>query len=265
MNSLIKRVEKIQKECVDAKDKNKQLQQDGNTDAFTLLRRKIGLDIKGVRELIRERDEAEINMPGTVRTVDLSHRIRIAIQELKQETQKLQRMHDKSQERYDRKNKENPEKLKKLELQKESCELAWAHIKELELQNKKRGGETSNFIPITKENTSTIKELPDIDNDDFRELRRNDQAIDAVLDDISKGVQQVGAIANEMGKAAKRQGDMLDNLNDRADILDEKLENINIRLAKMIKDVRKGDRFILDVILILVLLGIGGVIYSIVR
>ncbi|EFA79847.1 hypothetical protein PPL_06666 [Heterostelium album PN500] len=48
MNSLIRRVEKIQKECVDAKEKNKKLLNEGDADAFTLLRRKIGLDIKGI-------------------------------------------------------------------------------------------------------------------------------------------------------------------------------------------------------------------------
>jgi len=265
MNGLIKRVEKIKKETVDANDKNKQLNADGTTDAFTLLRRKIGLDIKGIRELIKERDEAEATMPGSVRTVDLSHRIRVAIQEIKTETQKLQRMYEKAQERYNKKNKENPEKLKDLELQKESCELAWAHIKELENQNRKRGGETSNFIPRDHQSSSTVKQLPDIDNDDFKELIRNDKQIDNVLDKIQENLKVTENIANEMGKTAKRQGVMLDNLNDKADDLDTKLENINIRLAKMIKDVRKADRFIIDVILICVLLGIGGFIYSLVK
>ncbi|KAN0019778.1 hypothetical protein ACTFIU_003000 [Dictyostelium citrinum] len=270
MNSLIKRVEKIQKECVDAADKNKQLNADGTTDAFTLLRRKIGLDIKGIRELIKERDEAEASLgPGTVRTVQLSHQVRTAIIDVKGECNKLQRMHDKSEERYKRKNKENPEKQKKLDLTRETCELAWAHVKELELQNKQRGGDGSKFIPRdhtqSSSNASGTKQLPDLDNDDFKELLRNDKQIDGVLDQISEQLKITENIANEMGKAATRQGVLLDTLNDKADVLDEKLENINIRLGKMIKDIRKADRFIIDVILIVVLLGIIGAIVGIVR
>ncbi|EGG19332.1 hypothetical protein DFA_02119 [Cavenderia fasciculata] len=265
MNSLIKRVEKIQRETVDAKDKNKQLQDEGDVDAFTLLRRKIGLDVKGIKELIKERDEAEETMPGSVRTVELSHQIRRAIIDIKADAQKLQRMYDKGQERYTKKNKENEEKLKKLELEKEVCELVWSHISELELINKKRGGERNAFIPLDPSTSSAPKQLPDIDNDDFRTLRQNDQKIDAKLDIISQHLQETEQIAKVMGDTAKRQGVMLDNLNDRADDLDTKLENINIRLSKMIKDIRKADRFIIDVILICVLLGVGGFIYSIVR
>ncbi|GAM27333.1 hypothetical protein SAMD00019534_105080 [Acytostelium subglobosum LB1] len=264
MNSLIRRVEKIQRETVDAKDKNKELLKEGDVDAFTLLRKKIGLDIKGIKELIKERDEAEINMPGSVRTVELSHHIRKAIMDIKGEAQKLQRMYDKAQDKYTKKNKENAEKQQRLELDKEVCELVWNHIKELELLNKKRGGDRNAFIPIDP-SAATIKELPDIDNDDFRELRRNDQEIDRNLEIIQTHLVETHNIAQNMGSAAKRQGKMLDDLNDRADVLDEKLENINVRLGQMIKDVRKADRFILDVILLCVLLGIGGLIYSFVK
>ncbi|KAF2069990.1 hypothetical protein CYY_008692 [Polysphondylium violaceum] len=262
MNGLLKRVDKIKKETVDANDKNKQLNADGTTDAFTLLRRKIGLDIKGTRELIKERDEAETSMPGSVRTVDLSHRIRVAFKEIETEIQKLQRMYEKAQDRYNKKNKQNSEKLKDIELQKEICQLAWAHFKELENQNRKRGGETSNFIPRDHQSSSTVKQLPDIDNDDFKELIRNDNQINKILDKIKDDLIVTGNIAKDMKKAAEGQSAKLDDLSRKADDLDTKLENINTRLAKMIKDVRKGDRFIIDVILICVLLGIGGFIYS---
>ncbi|EGC29304.1 hypothetical protein DICPUDRAFT_90552 [Dictyostelium purpureum] len=268
MNGLIKRVEKINKECVDSADKSKQLNADGTTDAFTLLRRKIGLDIKGVKELITERDEAEINMPGSVRTVQLSHSIRTAIQDLKGECGKLQKMHDKAEQRYLKKNKEDPEKLKKLELTKESCEIAWGHVKELELQNKKRGSDTNQFIPrdsSSPRNGGQIKQLPDLDHEDFIELIKTDKQIDGVLTSISEQLKVTENIANEMGKAAQRQGVLLDDLDKKAEELDEKLENLNVRLGKMLKDIRKADRFMIDVILVLILLGVGAAIYGVVK
>ncbi|KYR00032.1 hypothetical protein DLAC_03530 [Tieghemostelium lacteum] len=265
MNSLIRRVEKIQKECVDVQDKSKQLQQDGNSGKFTLLRRKIGIDIKSVKELIKERDESEEVMAGSVRTVELSHHIRSKIMEVKTDTGKLERMHQKSQDRYTKKNKEDAEKSKKLELHKEEVDLAKAHIQELELKNKKRGSDVSAFIPITTSNAGTIPVLPDIDRDDFRELHKNDQIIDDYLGKISDGLQVTANIANEMNKTATRQGIMMDNLTTKTDKLEIKLENMNVRLTKMIKDIRKADRFLIDVVLICVLLGIGGFIYTLVK
>ncbi|KYR00983.1 dipeptidylpeptidase 8 [Tieghemostelium lacteum] len=229
MYSLIKRVEAIEKECVDVKDKNKQLQQDGNCGKFTLLRRKIGIDIKQVKDLIKERDKSEEDMPGTQRTIQLSYSIRNKIKEVKDDTTKLERMHLKSQERYKRKNKENTEKVKVLELHGEEVQLAFAHVKELEIKDKQRGGEASLFIPLSSSpgSANTIKYLPDIDRDDFRELHKNDQIIDEVLGRISDGLKVTENIANEMNKTATKQGVMMDTMTTKTDKLEIRLETMN--------------------------------------
>ncbi|EFA79846.1 hypothetical protein PPL_06665 [Heterostelium album PN500] len=112
-------------------------------------------------------------------------------------------------------------------------------------RNTIRGGDSNKFIPM-ETTSSGIKELPDIDNEKFRELRVNDAEIDKGLDILSGHIAEAGEIAKKMGIVAKEQGQIADGLIIRTDNLNDKLETINNRLAKMIKDVRKADRFIID-------------------
>ncbi|KYQ90348.1 hypothetical protein DLAC_08962 [Tieghemostelium lacteum] len=256
MKSLLSRVEKIQRECVDVQDKSKHLQQDCK---FTLLRRKIGIEIKSAKDLIKERDNAEDVIPGSYKIAELSYHVRAKIREVILDTDKLEKMYQRSHDRFTKKNKADPEKEKKLELHKEEVGLARAHIQELELKSQKRTGNA--FIPLATSNAGTVPTmLPDIDNEDFRQLHIHNKIIDGNLDKIYDLLQTTKEIAIDMGTNANKQSVMIDNLTQKTDKLEIKLETINVRLKKLIKGIRKADRFLIDVALICVLLGIGGFI-----
>jgi syntaxin of plants SYP7 len=69
-------------------------------------------------------------------------------------------------------------------------------------------------------------------------------------------------IAIEMGKEATKQTKMIEIIGDKTDKANEQLENLNDRLRKVIQSIRKGDRFVMDIILLCILLGIAGYIYK---
>jgi len=257
----MRKLQKIEDECV---EKRKQVEQvDENMDEFTRIKKKIAYDMAELRKMIKERDELELSNSGTRHTVEASHNIRKLVKDVKMEAQNLDALQKKEEAKFRKKNKENPEKEAQIENRIELVSLVFQHIKEVEALNNRKHGDSAFMGAGGAENRDpTITELPNIDDEGFQVLRRNDAKIDKYLDDISGSVNVLGEMAREMGKEAELQGVMLDNLDNKVDIVNDQLENINHRMRKALENLRKGDRFIVDIILLCVLLGIGGYIYS---
>jgi len=263
MNSLMRKLEKIQDECVEKKGL---AQDDPNdkSDEFTRLKKKVAFELNEVRQLIKNRDELELSTSGTRHTVEASHQIRSKIKAVKAEAQNLDALQKKERAKYEKKNKTVPEKEQQIENREELVGLVFQHIKEVESLNNRKHGDSS-FGSQTESSDPTITELPNIDDEGFQLLRRNDAIIDKHLEDISGSVGVLKEMAIEMGKEAELQGVMLDKLGDKVDVVNDQLESLNTRLRKALESVRKGDRFIIDIILLCVLLGIAGYIYSLVK
>jgi hypothetical protein len=263
MNGLLKRLKKIEDECVEKKGAE-QAQPEGDIDEFTRLKRKVATQTKNIRQLIKDRDELEKTAPGTVATVEISHQIRAAIKDIRNDAAAMDKLQKSEKDQYTKKNKENPEKETQIEKREEIVGLVFDHIEEIRQLDQKRHGDSA-FSTNKKSKDPLITELPDIDDGGFQQLRKNDQVINNMLDGISANVNDLKEIANEMGKEISKQGVMLDDLDIKVDRVNDELENINIRLRKALDSVRKGDRFIVDIILLVILLGLCGYIYSIVK
>jgi len=255
----MRRLEKIQSECVEKKSLI--AEGDDKADEFTRIRRKVAADLAEVRQMIKDRDELELSTSGTRHTVEASHNIRSKIKAIKTDAQTLDGLQKKERAKYEKKNKTVPEKEQEIENREELVGLVFSHIKEVEGLNNKRHGDTS-FGSGDRQTDPTITELPNIDDEGFQLLRRNDAKIDQELDEISGHVGNLKEIALEMGKEATAQGEMLDNLDKKVDDVNDQLENLNTRMRKALESIRKGDRFIVDIILLCILLGIAGYIYS---
>jgi len=262
MNGLLRKLQKIQDECVEKKGTNTDVPET-DVDEFTRIKRKIAAQAKNIRELIKDRDELEKSAPGTVATVERSQQIRTAVKELRNDAAALDALQKKEKENYIKKNKTVPEKEQQIEKREEIVELVFSHIEEIRQLDQKRHGDSA-FVSSRKSDP-LITELPDIDDGGFQMMRKNDKVIDDMLDNVAAGVVELRDMANEMGKEATKQGDMLDHLDIKVDKVNDELENINIRLKKALDSVRKGDRFIVDIILLVILLGLGGYIYSVVK
>lgn len=260
----MKKLQKIQDACID-KQGAEALVVDESVDEFTRLKRKLAYNLKNTRQLIHDRDEMERTAPGTVATVELSQKIRQSLKEVRVDATTLDQMQKDQKAKYIKKNKQDEEKEKEIEHREEIVGTVFDHIEEVKQLDQKRHGDSAFSSKGGAPKDPLITSLPDIDDAGFQLLRKNDQVIDGMLDNVAAGVNDLREIATEMGKEAETQGVMLENLEVRVDKVNDELENINLRLRKALENVRKGDRFIVDIILLCILLGLCGYIYSIVK
>jgi len=258
----MKKLQKIQDECVE-----KQAlvdPKDDNMDEFTRVKKKLAFEIAEARKLIKERDELELSTAGSRHTVEASHNIRKKLKDIKAEAQNLDGLQKKEKAKFEKKNKSNPEKEAQIDNREELVGLVFQHIKEVESLNNRKHGDSA-FMGSADSKDATITELPNIDDEGFQMLRRNNEKMDKMLDVVSDQIGGLKEIALDMGKAAEQQGVMMDDLDTKVEKVNDQLENLNTRMRKALESIRKGDRFIIDIILLCVLLGIGGYIYSLVK
>ena len=110
-------------------------------------------------------------------------------------------------------------------------------------------------------------ELPEIDletQDGLKSLQRKDQQIDEGLDQIAEGVNDLRHLAIDMRDEVKVQSAMVDEITHKVDAASGHLTNLNKRMKKTLANTRSADRFILDFILLVILLGVVGYIVSLV-
>ena len=110
-------------------------------------------------------------------------------------------------------------------------------------------------------------ELPDIDSetrDGLQLLDRKNQQIDQQLEIVAEGVSELKSIALHMRDEVKVQSAMVDEITSKVDAASSHLNNLNRKMKQTLAQTRSADRFILDFILLVILLGIVGYIISMV-
>jgi len=264
MYGLLRRLETIQRDCLDGANLKAADPADQGLDEFTRLKKKIATDIRQIRVLIKDRDEMEKDAPGTVATVELSHNIRAKLKDLRADATALDKLQKDEVTGHKKKNKEDPQHEELMTKREEVVGLVFQHLEEVNQLDKRRGSGSA-FAATTSSQSATVTELPDVDDPQFQVLIRNDKIIDGQLDEISTHVTDLKAVALTMGDVATSHGRMLESLEVKVDKANDELDNINTRLRKTLEQVRKGDRFIIDLILLIILLGLGGFIYSLAK
>jgi len=117
------------------------------------------------------------------------------------------------------------------------------------LERAVRGTATSVFID-SNASDPTITSLPEIDGDPgFQLLLDQDREIDQVLDDISKGVGVLKEMAHGMSQEIEMQEAIIDELDTKVEKNVNQLLGLNKRMKKTLENVRKADRFCIDLIL----------------
>jgi len=272
LDNLIQRLEYVHDKCRDPKDKKKQEQDEANMDDFTRLKKSIAKEIKETRQAIEERNELlGDNNNNSVATAKMSSNIRSRLRGIEGDIEKLQEIQKKQVDKIEKKKAKNKtvseEEVRESEYRTEVVDLCQKHIAECYHLEKSGFGNVQNafFEGYTKKDEKVVSTLPDIDDDDFRLLKQNDRKIDEKLDVIAQGVSVLGEMANEMGKEIEMQGVMIEELTQRVDDTQATLNNLNKRLKKTLEKVRKGDRFCIDIILLIVVLALGGYIYNVVK
>jgi len=273
MNELMLKLQYIQDQCMDPEERKKRIEAEKAMDEFTRIRKQMARDVKQLRQQIQERNELLGSAgEGTRATVEASARIRRMIKEITTQAEELGAMQEKQEQKLEKRKAKgkpiNEEDQKQVENRKEVVELCYKHIDELKfLERQGAGTHQPEFIGSfgSKENTPLVTELPDIDGDEaFMLLKRQDREIDFKLDAISQGVAHLKEIAISMGNEIELQENMIAALDVKVDKTTEHLARLNRDLKKALQGVRRGNRLCIDMILLVIVLGIGAYIYNIV-
>lgn len=164
-----------------------------------------------------------------------------------------------------------------VEERQEVVELVFKHIEECEGLEKKRyagkntearvelfsGGKAGGSSMGSVSRVAGGTELPDIETQDgLKMLAAKDKQIDEGLDQIAEGVADLKSLALDMRDEVKVQSAMVDEITSKVDNASAQLTNINKKMKKTLQSTRSADRFILDFILLVIVLGIAGYVVS---
>jgi len=179
--------------------------------------------------------------------------------------------HEAKKRRYEKKaaktKKRDPAVDEQLALREEVMAVIGQHIDECVMLEKKRygGGPGTSTTASSAPTDPTVTSLPDIDDPRFQQLIKTDREIDRLVEVLGENVRQLGQMARDIRDEAHAQGEILDQLDVEVSHADAKLQTLNRRLKTIVEKARPGSKFIIDFILIIVLLGLGGLIYTVIK
>ncbi|KAJ1641096.1 hypothetical protein T492DRAFT_923090 [Pavlovales sp. CCMP2436] len=289
MNSLLAKLESIEQETSEDNGKKGGKSGAAALDEFGRLKREVHREIKAVREAIQERDEMLHKEAGSKATVEMSARVRSSIKTIREEHKQMVKIQQTQANRRMGKN------AQQIEHRAEVVELVLKHIEEVEMLEKRRyqakdsetrtnlfagsgfggGGSDMNglrHVAISFPEgmagpsggrAATDSDLPDIETQEgLSQLKQTDGRIDVELEEISNGVQDLRHIALDMKEEVRLQSAMVDEITNKVDGANDHLHNLNRKMKNALKEVRSADRFIIDFILIIVILGIATYCYN---
>jgi len=258
-------------------------------DEFVRLKKKIAVNVKEVREKLGEREELlSRGASGTKATVQASHQIRQQLKMAREDADRLMVL----QRKEAAKTRGKEKAVEQAENRQEVVELVFKHIEECELQEKKRyasknsdarvelfagsgrgvalGATTTYPSGAGRSGDATPSaycgsSLPEIDaetQEGLQLLERKNKAIDEQLEVVAEGVSELKTIALTMRDEVKVQSAMVDEITNKVDSASGTLNTLNKKMKQTLAQTRSADRFILDFILLVVLLGIIGYIVS---
>jgi len=265
MNDLMPILYKIQQQCADI-DPNKNTLDEKDLDDFTRLKKNISRQLKEIRKVIEERNELLQSNGRNTTTVKLSSDIRNKLKIVQEDVSNLQQMQQQEATKLSKQKTPDEKKEATVKSRGEIVELCFKHIEECKhLEKQTDQDHPTGFVGIEEElPKSYITKLPDIDDEGFNKLRANDAILDEKLDRVSEGVTILNEMARNFDREIEMQDIMIQQQSAAADETNFRLNNLNSRMLHIIRDTRPCDRFVMDFILIIILLGIGAYIYRIV-
>ncbi|KAJ3043709.1 hypothetical protein HDV00_004482 [Rhizophlyctis rosea] len=274
MRDAMRRLQIIYEAC--APEAQEQKEAEKTMDEFTRLKKKVHVDTKTVRKDLKEREQM-LSLGGTTTdSAEKSYRIRIAIRQLKEDYMRMSEIVQKETRKAAKRPPKDPAQLKDRQ---EVLQLCQQHIEELENLEKRKFNEayTADRVDLLggargqvsygvgkgrgggeeASDPFTHSELPDIDvEDDLRKIADRNAEIDKDLDAIGIGVTHLKNIATEMGEELDRQNVALDDIEAGVDKALDHVDNLNIKMKKTLDGMMKGDRFMVNCILMCILLAL---------
>jgi len=264
------------------KKENKDKESAVVNDEFTILKKKIHEDLRGVRKSLKEREQLFIEKDNSSETAEASYRIRCSIKAVRENANTLKEMAYKTERKMLKKKKNlSPEEKQFIEKRKDIVNLVFKHIEECEMLEKKRfSDKVANerkklFASPTKENAGAANNmvsgnpfggageekdpymdtnLEDFDIDeDLIQIKMTNQEIDQQLDEISEGVKIVKQIAIGINEELEKQEVIIDRVEEKVDIAQEHLETLNSKMHTIVEKSMKGEKYMLNAILVMII------------
>ncbi|CBN78535.1 Soluble NSF Attachment Protein (SNAP) Receptor (SNARE) [Ectocarpus siliculosus] len=94
---------------------------------------------------------------------------------------------------------------------------------------------------------------------------RKKEMEDKYLTVVEEHVDRLGEMAKNIQEELQIQDRMVDDLGNRIDTAQEHVANVNMRMKEVLKNVRSADKFCMDIMCILLLLGMIAVLYAVVK
>lgn len=120
--------------------------------------------------------------------------------------------------------------------------------------------------------TSTVQETPPAgkltQEQQFRiqQIRdRKKEMEDKYLTVVEEHVERLGEMAKNINEELHVQDRMVDDLGNRVDTANEHVVNVNTRMKEVLKSVRAADKFCMDIMCILLLVGMLAVLYALIN
>lgn len=244
------------------------------------------MQLKGVREHLKDRDELLETAPNSTETIKKS-------QEIRQELRSARENANSMREEIVKEKKKRIGRIDNAEMEKreEQLDLVWKHIEEVERLEKRRynrgaagaapasSGQRNQLMNSGRSRVelegapamddfhpATNSDLPDFEvQEQLQEFRKRDQQLDQGLDELSQGVRGLKNVANAIGDELVVQTAMLDEIEEKVDGANQHLLSINRKMKDTLGKVKGADRFMMNFILLMVVLGIACYIYSMMK
>eukprot|EP00761_Pharyngomonas_kirbyi_P013348 gb/GECH01013376.1/.p1 GENE.gb/GECH01013376.1/~~gb/GECH01013376.1/.p1 ORF type:complete len:293 (+),score=102.55 gb/GECH01013376.1/:1-879(+) len=282
MNELLGRLNRIQTEC--GGNQPEQDETDKVKDPFDRLHFQVMRNFKDLSEALKELNEDENN-------VRLKQRVRKLLDTTKKQTRELGEIHRKKSKKKNRRNDSNQaeraEKLVAVENTYNKLNKIYRGRYQHNMpSNRNRGGGNTLRQDLTHRNTDTLSkplldsggdnsviaderddadEVPDIDLSEFQtQLKETDAQIDEGLDYIHSGVVRLKNLATNVNDELQTQDVMLDEIERKIEKNDEGIQQLNTKLKKSLDQAGGCTRFVIVIIMVVIMIGIGGYIATII-
>jgi hypothetical protein len=99
----------------------------------------------------------------------------------------------------------------------------------------------------------------------LQQIDDRDQEFDKHLDEIGEGIQDLAEIAHMQNEEVRRQNIMLDSVGNKIDNANDHVSNINSKMKETLDEVRGADKICVDIMCIVLMVGMGAVLYQLIK
>lgn len=96
----------------------------------------------------------------------------------------------------------------------------------------------------------------------LQQINERDKEFDQELDQIGEGIQDLSELAQMQNEEVRRQNLMLDNVGQKIDDAQEHISTVNTKMKDTLNEVRAADKLCVDVMCIVLMVGLGAVLYK---